>query len=353
MSDSLTGLRFSCLRGGSYAATVLVRSGLSRLLARRRPSAACVLTFHGLRQVGEEDGILDHAMHLPVEDFRSYCVQLARSYQVVSMASVAAWQAGELELPERAVALSFDDGYESNALLGLPVLEELGLQATVYVTTGFLDGRHVPWFVRLEQALIETEVRELILAGRRWSLVDRSARLAAYREISGLYKTLPTTAAEHLVEEALDQLGRPRGELARPLRAMSWDQARALEASGWVEIGGHTHTHPILAQCSAEQLRREVGHCAERLRDELGARGRTFAYPNGQPGDTTPEVRRRVAEAGFAAGFNMTGGFIQQQDDPFDLHRYGNPRSAEDLEALASGSLHRYAALRSGWRRRA
>lgn len=58
--------------------------------------------------------------------------------------SVAALAAGRL--PERAVSLTFDDGYASVAEAAWPLLRERGWPATLFVVTGYLDGtRRFPW----------------------------------------------------------------------------------------------------------------------------------------------------------------------------------------------------------------
>src|SRR5262245_19841153 len=46
----------------------------------------------------------------------------------------------EGRLPERALSITFDDGYADNHDIELPILARLGLPATFFVATGFLDG---------------------------------------------------------------------------------------------------------------------------------------------------------------------------------------------------------------------
>ena len=47
---------------------------------------------------------------------------------------------GEGRLPERPLAITFDDGYADNAAVAAPILLGLGIPATFFVATGFLDG---------------------------------------------------------------------------------------------------------------------------------------------------------------------------------------------------------------------
>src|SRR5579872_3493180 len=43
-------------------------------------------------------------------------------------------------LPDRPLSITFDDGYADNHDLAWPILRRLGLAATFFVATGYLDG---------------------------------------------------------------------------------------------------------------------------------------------------------------------------------------------------------------------
>ena len=44
---------------------------------------------------------------------------------------------------EKAVVITFDDGYRNNALQAAPVLKELGLPYTVYVSTSYVESGYL------------------------------------------------------------------------------------------------------------------------------------------------------------------------------------------------------------------
>lgn len=80
-------------------------------------------------------------------------------------ATIARWTAGTLA-PPRTVCLTFDDGYASVYTHGFPLLRELGMTATVFLTVG-TDGARRERLPSLEgrQMLSWGEIREMAAAG--------------------------------------------------------------------------------------------------------------------------------------------------------------------------------------------
>ncbi len=75
-----------------------------------------------------------------------------RGCHAVSLEALADWVAGRGALPERAVAITFDDGDVTQSGVAVPMLQEHGFQATFFVTAarvgqpgmmGWDDVRHV------------------------------------------------------------------------------------------------------------------------------------------------------------------------------------------------------------------
>ena len=49
--------------------------------------------------------------------------------------------------------------------------------------------------------------------------------------------------------------------------ACDWEHLRAMD-NGLINIGGHSHTHPILTNCNEQQIQFELSHCTELLKSE-------------------------------------------------------------------------------------
>lgn len=313
--------------GQAAKSAAVVLCGLAGLGKRMLAGEGAVLAFHGLRVDDAAAGVGDAGLHLRISIFKSLCEHLARDYQVMKLGEMAEILEAGGKLPQRAVALTFDDGYASNYELGYPVLQELGLPATVFLATGFLDGDAPLWFQQVDLAL-----------GRGGRMQGESDLGVVLRRLKGLPDEVLREEVRALVESVG---GLPMGEAELPavMRPMTWGQAREMLGSGLIDLGGHTHTHPVLARCGVEKQRWELEMCRERMRAELGVVPRLFAFPNGGAGDCTEETLRLLKETGFVAAWTMVSGRVRRGEARMMQPRYGAPESLWELEATVSGAF--------------
>lgn len=329
------------------AASALVGSGFARWTRQRLRDQIAVLTFHGLRrEEGQSDTLLDLSLHEPVHRFRQLCAHLASHYEVVRPEQAVALAIGtQRSTPAKPQAvLTFDDGYASNLHLALPILREFRLPAIVFVSTHFIDGEWL-WFQKLDAALVQARGTRLTLSiGDTFfdlPLVTQDQRRRALVELLTELKQLPWASLTHQVERITEMLGfqahLPRPE---PMQSLTWQEIKAIDSEGLLEIGGHTHRHPILSRCTPEEQGEEIHTCARKLHDALGHPARWFAYPNGGPGDFDTRVcEPLLREAGFEAAFSMVNARVTPNSSPWALPRYGAPQSVREAEATASGAF--------------
>ena len=137
-----------------------------------------ILCYHRL-------GTGNSKMVVSPSNFEAQMAWLARNgYRVVRLGDLAAFLAGERPLPQRAVVVTFDDGYESVYRHAFPVLKKYGLPATAFVYTDFLGGG---------DALTWPQLQEMLASG----LVDIQSHSKSHRnlierrpgETDSLYRT--------------------------------------------------------------------------------------------------------------------------------------------------------------------
>jgi len=103
-------------------------------------SSVAVLTWHAVVERPQDLEAWPPGARLYVftlDELRRQLDHLASGgFAAVSMADFVRWHRGEIELPERALVLSFDDGHRSNAELATPALRERGLRGVFFITAG-------------------------------------------------------------------------------------------------------------------------------------------------------------------------------------------------------------------------
>lgn len=130
---------------GVLVAVVLVLWGaIQYLLSQPEPEGFPILEYHMVQQEDPKDA---YAYNVPVEDFQQQLDYLQeQGYTTISIRDYLRAKKGLLQLPEKPVILTFDDGYESNYKELLPILEERGLKATIFMVTNDIgkDG-YLSW----------------------------------------------------------------------------------------------------------------------------------------------------------------------------------------------------------------
>lgn len=223
-------------------------------------------------------------------------------------------------LPARSVCITFDDGYADNHSIALPLLREHGLAATVFVTTGFLDGGRMfnDTVVEAVRRLPNGDADFTWLGLGRFCISDVATRRHLATQLASRIKYLEHAQRE---EACMRLAAMAEGELPDDLM-MTSEQVLDLSRKG-VAIGGHTVSHPILAKVSAETARWEIRENRAALSRLLDAPPTCFAYPNGKPSlDYNTLHADLVREIGYAAAVSTAVGVATLASPKFQIPRF-------------------------------
>jgi peptidoglycan/xylan/chitin deacetylase (PgdA/CDA1 family) len=240
---------------------------------------------------------------------------------------------------DRAVAITFDDGYADNLHVALPLLEEHLMPATFFVVTDPVRHGGPYWWDDLTTLVLRSLPRtaiHVVVSGQEheWSLDDAGGtdttsdwraweapptpRASAYCGLWGLLRPLDSTARKAIFDQLRAQLGESRANIARPLTV---DELFELARSPLVEIGAHTMSHRRLADLSRADQEHEVIGSKRWLEEHLGREVRGFSYPFGGPEDYGADTVAIVRRAGFAYACAVAGAPVKNGCSPLELPR--------------------------------
>ncbi len=277
-----------------------------------------ILIFH--RVLARSDPLMPD--EVDAQRFDRICGWLRDWFDVLPL-DLAAQRLSEGTLPARALAITFDDGYEDNFSVALPILRRHGLAATFFVATGFLDGGCM-WNDRIVEA-VRRSTRGVLDLGQMGHaefgvhpIADNAGQRRAIAAILPRAKYLEPAQRlqfSHRLAE-LAQVQSPSGLM------MTSQQVQQLHRSG-MQIGAHTVGHPILARLSHADAQREIGDSKRQLEAITGAPVTLFAYPNGRRGDDYDDATvALVREAGFEAAVSTDWGAASRGSKRFELPRF-------------------------------
>lgn len=99
---------------------------------------------------------------------------------------------------------------------------------------------------------------------------------------------------------------------------LSWDDVRTLDASGLIEIGGHTVDHLSLPAQSPAIQQFEITQNKTDIETAIGHKISAFAYPMGNFNTTSINLARA---AGYTSAMSTLGGTLQSASITYSLHR--------------------------------
>lgn len=199
-------------------------------------------------------------------------------------------------VPERAMAVTIDDGHAGNYEL-LPVFRKHGVRPTIFLCSGIVGTSRRFWF--LEPGLV----------AEHFHGCTNEVRLKRLNELVGY-------------EPEREYEGAPSQALSRQQIA---------EMSPWVDFQAHTRFHPYLTRCSDAEAWQEIGEGRQELEKMLSSPVRHFAYPGGDHDDRIVGIVRR---AGFDSARTCVLGWNRPDTDPHRLHVLPTPDHV-DVETLA------------------
>ena len=223
-------------------------------------------------------------------------------------------------LPERAAAITFDDGYADNATNALPILRQHGIRATFFIATSFLDGGRM-WNDSVIEAVRAHRGKALDLSDAglgSFAVESDGQRRTAIETLLGRIKYLEPLKRVETVERIVAIV---EGDLPDDLMMRS-GQVLELRNAG-MQVGAHTCSHPILKIAADDDARAEITRSKIALESLLGESVSLFAYPNGKPDvDYSATHVAMVREAGFVAAVSTAPGIAMQSADVHQLPRF-------------------------------
>jgi peptidoglycan/xylan/chitin deacetylase (PgdA/CDA1 family) len=251
-----------------------------RSIRDQRRDGAVILMYHSV--AGPDLGRwIDPKNRIDTAVFRRQMQFLAKRRRVISLSALV----GTLEAGERpkagTVVITFDDGYVDNLRVAFPLLDELGLPATLFLPTAYIDDARPLWIDELYSMFQMRSKNSLTFAcpsgEHRFGLDRKRERWEAYSALSKILLNASYRDRADMLRCVEQQLA---PTLETPRLTMTWREVSCIPSRfKRVEFGSHSVSHLDLAQQPDAVVQHELVVSKRAVEQHSGSPVQFFAYP--------------------------------------------------------------------------
>ena len=316
--------------------STVMHSGFHRLFRRTLRGKVIILKYHHIAGP-EHQGLFAFERGTTIEQFRrqmrfvKYNCHVVHFEDLSDPDKVAQYQGNSRPL----VALTFDDGYLDNFRYAFPVLQELELTATFFISTAYVNTgitfpkNRVKALVRHDSDGMKKQVVEDLG-------IERNPKRSEEEYVEQIGNALMQDRGPQELSFQLDKWENVLGTGVKEYSAfqvMDWTNLDSLQQAG-MTIGAHTVNHRRLEGLTRKEVLDEILGSRDELQSNLGPPITCFAFPDGRMDDVS---RRAVADE-FALACTSEMGFeVIPPTHPQLLHRVSPPAYFPAFVALMSG----------------
>lgn len=327
----------------------------ARSIERHHKNKIVILSGHRVSSATHEErnGVLPLELEtgIPSERFEELLHFIKEKMNPVSLEDIVSFVNGKKDIPDRAVAVTLDDGYMDNYTNAFPLLKQYGIPATIFLATGFINNDVMFWWDRIGEILKRTKIKNLeanrigdFLNGNRGSLPDRldlstqDSRNNTWDSLTKILRRYETDRIERVIRVLEEDLEVTPGSYQHDCAMLTWDQVLEMSKNG-IDFGAHTVTHPSLPSLTPDDCEKEALESKKAIEERIQKPVISFAYPFGDfDRDKRAIMRKKLSDGGFQCAFLVEQGYACKESDPFELKRVyvGNAPLGMTVRAFTS-----------------
>lgn len=270
--------------------------------AATAPGSVNIIAYHRVvADIAKAEKEAIYGLVVSTATFRRHCELLRKSFDVVSLEAARRFLNDNRKVARPLAVITFDDGYLDFYEEAFPVLNEIGLPATVFLPTNYI-GQNKPlahdriyWLVKQALEKSVSLAGALSRAGVSGKITKEFTNRRDVLKLTDLIVYLPDDLREKAIFEMEKELGGEFEDYPREYQLLTWEMVREMSRKG-IGFGAHTANHVVLPLENESAIKAEIADSKKILEMHLGDEVVSFAYPNGE---YNAGVKQFVAQAGF------------------------------------------------------
>ncbi|MFV0503417.1 MAG: polysaccharide deacetylase family protein [Lachnospirales bacterium] len=163
-----------------------------------------ILLYHNVRENFNESGPMAY-MYVKPETFKNQIITLKEDgYNFITITDYYNYEQGTFTMPEKPIMITFDDGYLDNYVNAYPILKELKVSATLFVSGRNINLSHGEFTEEKCQYMSWKELKEINDSGV-FDVQSHSFDHTSFLDLSYEDKIMNSTTSFDLIKKYLDK----------------------------------------------------------------------------------------------------------------------------------------------------
>ncbi len=266
------------------------------------------------------------SLHLKPSEFENTILRFKTlDFDFISMDQLIELSRSRFKHRKPWLHITFDDGYQDNLDVILPIIRKHQIPITVFVSSNHIATKSRFYTHRIKRAMLHTEKS---FSHKQWELrpdATKDERLVFYRAVMDDVKLMPVKdvlAFMHRVDDLLDKETEAELDASHSCdEVMDLAALKQLASDPLVTIGSHNHDHVIMNEnVTDDEIEYQMATSQSWIEQNLSTECASYCYPNGQEADFT-ERSKAVCKRYYTLAFTTLSGFIDQRTDPYEIPR--------------------------------
>jgi peptidoglycan/xylan/chitin deacetylase (PgdA/CDA1 family) len=259
---------------------------------------------------------------------------ICNKYRILSLEDLVFHVREKKTLPNKAIVITFDDGYKDNFVYAYPILKKYSIPATIFLTTGCIDTGNFFWWDKLGYVIKHCDAKQVNLDRLgTYSILSEIEKFRAQSEIIKKLEKFSESDKTNLLNDLISILKvKIPPNLGEDI-VLSWNEIRKMNNNG-ITFGAHTVNHPILTNMPLENAKWEIIQSKKDIEDNLGIEVTAFAYPNGY---YNREIIEFIMASGFTCAVSYFPKLMSHKESLYELGRIEENKDSNILDVKISG----------------
>ena len=326
-------------------------ANFGRHTKKPKQSELLILMYHRILPADDPRAIIEEpGMMVTPETFRLHMSLIKPLFTTMHLSQWLEMKNSGQPLPDRACAITFDDGWADNYEFAYPILKDLDIPATIFLVSDLIGTNSSFWPERLSRLLTRIAEQPTFWSDESLNWIrqfpvsyefSENSRIAPDQEQLSEIIAAAKSLSDDEIHRRLDLIEQQLKFDTNPAQAdlLNWSQVDEMCQSNIIEIGSHTCHHTRLTDDkSPDVLRHEIAGSKQTISDKTGISVNTFCYPNGD----YSAAAKDLVEQHYACAVTTKNGWNTASSNPYLLQRIG---LHEDISNDKTSFLSRL----SGW----